>query len=77
MLNSVVEIQLSKVEAILPVALLQHVGGKVGYEEAKARRKVVGVPNLLVHFLEANIFAVARQNSYRVPKLALGDTTAF
>ena len=49
----------------------------MGDEEAKAWCKVVGIPDLLIHFLKANIFAVAGQDTYRMTKLDVGDMTAF
>ena len=65
MLDAVVEVQFSQVESVLPVVFLQHIRSKVGHEEAKAWRKIVGGSDLFRKFGKFNIFAVMWENAWR------------
>ena len=52
MLNAIVQIQISQVERILPVTLIQHPSSKVWNEEAERGCKVVSCPNRAIHLRE-------------------------
>ena len=61
------KIQLGQVKGILPIGLMQEVGGKVGDEKAEGGCKVVSCTNLGIQFFECDIFAIARKNTYIEP----------
>ena len=60
MFDPIMKIQLGQVKGILAIILIQHPGGKVGDEKAKGGCKVVSCADFVTHFIEFDIFAIAR-----------------
>jgi len=65
MLNPVVEVEVLEVKGILAIVSMQHIGGEVWYEEAKAWAEVVGRPDQGTEFIELDVLAIVGQNAYR------------
>jgi hypothetical protein len=59
------QIQFGEVKRILPIRLVQHTRGIVGYEEAETRAKIVCRPDLVIHILERDVLAIVWQDTYK------------
>jgi hypothetical protein len=64
MFDSIMKIQLSQVKGVFSITLIQHVGGKVGDEEADRGCEVVSYANFGTHFFEWDIFSISRKDAY-------------
>jgi hypothetical protein len=65
MFDTVMEVEISEIKSVLAIAFLQHSRGEVWYEKAKGGGKVVCCPNQGSHFIELDIFTIARQDTWR------------
>lgn len=63
MLDTVMNVEVAKVEFIIPIISAQHVRSKIGYEKAETRGEIVRLANCSCHLFESDTTAVVGQYS--------------
>src|SRR5579871_1318757 len=61
MLNSIMQIQLCKIETTSPIRTIEKISRILGHEEAKGGRKVVCLPDFSVEFSKGDVLSVVRE----------------
>ena len=69
MFDAVVQVNLSKIERVLPVRLFQQPSHDIWDHTAEGGSEVEGRPNGVIHLNERNILPVSRQNSWTMRRI--------